>query len=80
MTGMFLEATTRDKKRNCSTPVLFLFEWLCTNKEIFLVRENKGQTCLVIHMHHLFSLQSLVVKDEGNATTHDLQPTSAVEN
>lgn len=31
-------------------------------------------------MHHLFSLQSLVIKDEGNAITHNLQPTSAVEN
>lgn len=31
-------------------------------------------------MHHLFSLQCLVVKDEGNAITHDLQPTSTVEN
>lgn len=31
-------------------------------------------------VHHLFSLQGLVVKDEGNATTHHLQPTSTVEN
>lgn len=30
-------------------------------------------------VHHLFSLQGLVVKDEGNATTHHLQPTSAVK-
>lgn len=32
------------------------------------------------NVHHLFSLQSLVVKDEGNAITHDLQPPCAVEN
>lgn len=31
-------------------------------------------------VHHLFSLQSLVVKDEANATTHHLQPTSTVKN
>lgn len=30
-------------------------------------------------LHHLFGLQGLVVKDEGNATTHHLQPTSAVK-
>lgn len=30
-------------------------------------------------VHHLFGLQGLVVKDEGNATTHHLQPTSAVK-
>lgn len=32
------------------------------------------------HIQHLFGLQGLVVKDEGNAVTHYFQPTSAVEN
>lgn len=31
-------------------------------------------------VHYLFGLQGLVVKDEGNATANDLQPTSAVKN
>lgn len=30
-------------------------------------------------VHHLFSLQGLVVKDEGNAAPHHLQPASAVK-
>lgn len=30
-------------------------------------------------MHHLFSLQDLVVKDKGNAAPHHLQPASAVK-
>lgn len=32
----------------------------------------------IVH-HHLFSLQGLVVKDEGNAAPHHLQPASAVK-
>lgn len=31
-------------------------------------------------VHHLLCLQGLVVEDEGNATTHHLQPASAVKN
>lgn len=31
------------------------------------------------NVHHLFSLQSLVVKDEGNAAPHHLQSASAVK-
>lgn len=30
-------------------------------------------------VHHLFSLQGLVVEDEGNAAPHHLQPASAVK-